>query len=188
MKFDLHSIEEAPEQSKPLLEKAEEEFGMVPNLLKEFSESPAALEGYMTLSKLLGDTAFTPVEQQLLILAISVENECHYCVAAHSMALRQQLQADDAIIDAVRNGDQLPDEKLNTLVTYVQTVVSERGFVSDETIQEFLNAGYTKRHVLEVNLAIAMKTLSNYTNHMAATPVDEPMQNETMDFQQKATA
>jgi alkylhydroperoxidase family enzyme len=44
--------------------------------------------------------------------------------------------------------------------------------MSDERIEEFLSAGYLRQHVLEVVFAVAMKTLSNYVNHMAETPVD----------------
>jgi len=182
MDLKLHSIDEAPEGSKPLLKKAQEGFGMIPNLLKVFAESPAVTEGYLKLNELLEQTDFSPEEQQLLLLAVSVKNECHYCVAAHSTHLRNQLNIDDEIIDAVRNNVSVPDNKLNALVTYTQTVVEKRGFVSEEDMQAFLNAGYSKRHLLEVNLAVAMKTLSNYTNHIARTPVDEPFEAEKLDF------
>ncbi|MFH5885837.1 carboxymuconolactone decarboxylase family protein [Halalkalibaculum sp. DA3122] len=182
MNFTIYNTDNAPEESKPFLEAAREKFGFLPNLLGEFAESPALLEGYLKLNEIVGKTDFTPKEQQLAILAVSVENKCHYCTAVHSTILRNQINADDEIVDAVRNGDPLPDSKLNALVTYVKRSVQKRGFVEESDLQAFLDAGYSKRQALEVNLVIALKTMSNYTNHLAVTPVDEPFEPEKVEF------
>lgn len=182
MDFDIYTTENAPEESKPLLNAAKNNFGFVPNLLGEFAESPAVLEGYLKLNEIIGKTEFTPKEQQLAILAVSIENNCHYCSAVHSTILRNQLNVDDQIVDAVRNGDTLADKKLSALVNYVRKTVADRGFVDESNLQVFLNAGYSKRQALEVNLIIALKTISNYTNHLASTPLDEAFQPEKLEF------
>lgn len=182
MSFTIYNTENAPEQSQPLLKAAKEKFGFLPNLLGEFAESPAVLEGYLKLDEIVGKTDFTPKEQQLAILAVSVENKCHYCTAVHSTILRNQIGADDQIVDAVRNGDPLPDSKLNGLVTYVRNAVQTRGFVEDSDLQAFLDAGYSKQQALEVNLIIALETISNYTNHLAETPLDEAFEPEKVEF------
>lgn len=182
MDFTIYSTDNAPEESKPLLNAAKENFGFVPNLLGEFAESPATLEGYLTLNEIVGKTDFSPKEQQLAILAVSIENKCHYCSAIHSTILKNQLDVDESIVEAVRNGEPLVNEKLNALVTFVRKLVSQRGFVDEADIQAFVDAGYTKRHVLELNLIIALKTISNYTNHLANTPLDEPFQPEKLEF------
>lgn len=182
MDFTIYTTENAPEESKPLLSAAKENFGFVPNLLGEFAESPAVLEGYLKLNEIVGKTDFTPQEQQLAILAVSIENKCHYCSAIHSTILRNQLNVDDGIVDAVRNSETVPDEKLDALVTYAKKAVEKRGFVDDSDIQAFLDAGYSKRQALEINLIIALKTISNYTNHIADTPVDEAFEAEKLEF------
>lgn len=94
-----------------------------------------------------------------------------------------QLKTDEVIVNAVRNGDPVPDTKLNALVKYTQTAVEQRGHVSDENIQAFLDAGYTKQNMLEINLIIALKTISNYTNHIAGTPLDDAFQPEKIEFE-----
>jgi len=182
MNFPIHNIDNAPEDAKRLLKAAKENFGFVPNLLGEFAEAPAVLEGYLTLNEIVGKTDFSPVEQQLAILAVSIENKCHYCSAIHSTILKNQLDVDEAIVNAVRNGDPVPDEKLNALVTYVIKAVNRRGFVEEEDLQAFIEAGYSKRNLLEVNLIIALKTISNYTNHLADTPLDEAFEAEKVEF------
>ncbi|MEX0843959.1 MAG: carboxymuconolactone decarboxylase family protein [Balneolaceae bacterium] len=183
MDFKIYNTENAPDKSQPLLSAAKENFGFVPNLLGEFAEAPAALEAYLKLNEIVGKTSFSPKEQQLAILAVSIENECNYCSAIHSTVLKNQLKVDGSIVNAVRNGEQVPDEKLNSLVTYVRTVVEKRGHVSESDLQAFIDAGYTKQNVLEVNIIVALKTISNYTNHIADTPLDEAFQAESIEFQ-----
>jgi len=183
MNFTIYNSENAPEDSKPLLNAAKEKFGFVPNLLGEFAEAPAVLEGYLKLDEIVGKTSFSPKEQQLAILAVSIENECHYCSAIHSTILKNQLKTEEGIVNAVRNNDPLPDAKLNALVNYTKKAVENRGHLSDSDIQEFLDAGYTKQNVLEINLIIALKTISNYTNHVADTPLDDAFQPEKIEFE-----
>jgi len=182
MNFTIYNTDNAPEKSKPLLNAAKESFGFVPNLLGEFAEAPAVLEGYLKLNEIIGKTSFTAQEQQLAILTVSIENECHYCSAIHSTILKNELNVDEQIVNAVRNGEPVPHEKFNALVSYVRSAVEKRGFVDDSEIESFTDAGYTKQNVLEVNLIIALKTISNYTNHIAKTPLDQPFLSEKVEF------
>ncbi|MDR9418081.1 carboxymuconolactone decarboxylase family protein [Gracilimonas sp.] len=183
MNFTIYNEENAPEDAKPFLKGAKEKFGFVPNLLGEFAEAPAVLEGYLKLDEIIGKTDFTPQEQQLAILAVSIENECHYCSAIHSTVLKNQLNTDENIVNSVRNGDPLPDAKLNALVNYTRKAVEKRGHVSEGDLEAFLSAGYSKKNALEINLIIALKTISNYTNHLADTPLDEAFQPEAIEFE-----
>jgi alkylhydroperoxidase family enzyme len=48
-----------------------------------------------------------------------------------------------------------------------------RGRPSAHDLEQFLTAGYTELFVLEIILAIAVKTISNYSNHLFDTPLDE---------------
>lgn len=72
MDFKIYNTKNSPEESQPLLKAAKENFGFVPNLLGEFVEAPAVLEGYLTLNEIVGKTDFSPKEQQLTILAVSI--------------------------------------------------------------------------------------------------------------------
>jgi AhpD family alkylhydroperoxidase len=113
----------------------------------------------------------SPVEQQLMMLAISHENGCEYCMAAHS-TVADMVGMSKAVLTALRSGNILPSTKLDALRSFVVDVVRSRGRVSDHRIEEFLKAGYSRQNVLEVVFAVAMKTLSNYANHVAETPLD----------------
>ena len=78
--------------------------------------------------------------------------------------------------DALRDETPLPNDRLESLRTFTLQVVRQRGNVTDDQVAAFLDAGYTKRQILEVILGVAQKVMSNYTNHLAKTPVDKPMQ------------
>lgn len=168
--FKVHTKDSAPDP-KPL-EMAEEAFGFAPNLIGVLAEAPVAAKAYLQLGQLLGESSFDPVEQQVVLLTVSFENGCEYCMGAHS-AVAKMNEADDAVIEALREGKALPDERLEALHRFTRAVVRERGWVGDDDLQSFLDAGFEKAQVLEVLVGVAMKTLSNYTNHIAETPLDE---------------
>lgn len=169
--FTVHDKASAPEAATDTLAGAEKAFGFIPNLLGVFAESPAALKAYLTLGELFGNTSFSETERQVVLLAISRFNDCRYCVAAHStIAGMQNVPAD--VVDAIRNDTPIADPRLETLRSFTTAMVDNRGWVSDDDVAAFVAAGYTKANVLDVILATSFKTLSNYTNHIAETPLD----------------
>lgn len=171
MKFQVHTIDTAPEGAKQDLQAAKSAFGFVPNLLGVLAEAPIALKAYIELTGLLEKASLDAVEQQLMMLAGSFANECAYCMAAHSTSAKM-VKMPAPMLEALRAGHTLSDPKLEALRSFTVDIVNSRGRVSDDRIQEFLSAGYTQKNVLEVVFAVAMKTLSNYANHLAETPVD----------------
>lgn len=174
--FDIHTIESAPEASKPLLEKSNAAFGRIPGLHGTMAEAPALLEGYQILHKLFAEsTSFDKDELTVVWQTINVEHSCHYCVPAHT-GIAKMMGVDDAISEALRNETPLPTSRLEALRTFTLAMVRGRGFVSDAEVQAFLDAGFTRQQILEVVLGISQKVMSNYTNHLAQTPVDQVMQ------------
>ncbi|MEO0337271.1 MAG: carboxymuconolactone decarboxylase family protein, partial [Pseudomonadota bacterium] len=102
-------------------------------------------------------------------------NNCHYCMAAHS-TVAKMVGLPDHILEALRKGGELDDPKLNALATFTRRVVQDRGWVKDEDVQKFLDAGYTQANIYDVILGVAHKTISNYVNHIFQTPVDDAFQ------------
>jgi len=170
--FNIYNELDAPEASKATLEKLKKGYGFVPNLLGALAESNPALTSYLDLGKKLSESSFTPQEQQLLFLTISYENECSYCMAAHTAGAKRAKLPDEEI-NSLRLGESLEDSKLNTLANFARLMFQKRGWVDEKDIDDFLNAGYTKANIFDVIIALAMKTLSNYTNHIVDTTLDE---------------
>ncbi len=172
-KFTMHTPETAPEASRPWLTEARKSFGFIPNIFAGLAESPAALSGYRALSDLLAKTRLSPVEQQVVALSVSIENECEYCVGAHSVIAKNTAKVPAPIIEALRSGGKLPDPKLHALATFTRHAVRKRGWVDDATVKAVTQAGYDHGQLLDVMLVISMKTLSNYANHLMGTTLDK---------------
>jgi len=177
--FKVHTIESAPEASKPMLEASVKGFGMLPNLHGVMAESPAMLEAYKTIHGIFSTkTAFDAEELTVIWQTINVENECHYCVPAHT-GIAHSMKVDATITEALRNKTALPTAKLQALHNMTLTVIKERGIVSEEQMKTFTDAGYSTKHYLEILIGYAQKIMSNYTNHAAQTEVDAPFQKFT---------
>ncbi|QSP95668.1 carboxymuconolactone decarboxylase family protein [Marinobacter salinisoli] len=171
--FTLHNSDSAPEQSKPLLEKSQQAFGMIPNLHAVMAEAPGLLDGYQKLHELVLANSFDNDETTVVWQTINVEHACHYCVPAHT-GIAKSMKVSDEITDALRDETPLPSEKLEALRTFTLAVVRKRGEVNKEDLDAFYAAGYGKRQVLDIILVLSQKVMSNYVNHIAETPVDEP--------------
>lgn len=173
--FKLHDKASAPEDSKPLLEGSEKSFGMIPNLHAVMAEAPGLLKAYQDIHELFVNSSFDKNELTVVWQTINVYHDCHYCVPAHT-AIAKQMGADDAITENIRAGKSLDDSKLQALREFTLTMLDKRGQASESDLNAFFDAGFSNRQALEVVLGIAQKTMSNYTNAITGTPVDEPFQ------------
>lgn len=170
--FVFHTPETAREPAAASLAAIKQRLGFVPNLYAGLAEAPAALQGYLTLAEIYGKTSLSAPEQQVVLLAISAENGCDFCVAAHSMLAQKVARLDEANLSALRQGAALPDARLNALANFARAVVRERGDVQGPALEAFLAAGFSQAQVLEVILGASLKTLSNYGNHVLGTALN----------------
>lgn len=169
--FKIHNLETAPEGSKPMLEKSLKSFGMIPGLHGVLAESPQILEAYNMLHQQFVNSSFNNNELTVVWQTINVENACHYCVPAHT-GIAAMMKVDPEITEALRNETKMPTEKLQALHEMTLLIVRKRGNVSEEDLATFYAAGYNQRNVLDIILGLSQKVISNYTNHIADTPVD----------------
>jgi len=171
MTLPVHTIDSAPDKARPTLEAAHKGYGFVPNLLGVMASAPALAKAYPTLAALFDESAFDATERQVVLLTASAENGCGYCMAAHSVIAGMQKVPED-VVAALRDGQPIADPKLEALRRFTASVVTKRGRPSESDKQAFLDAGYAVGQMLDVALGVGLKTLSNYTNHLADTPLD----------------
>lgn len=171
--FTRHTDHTAPEGAAAVLTKVKERYGFIPNLAAYVAEAPGVLGAVLNLSQSFDNTSLTPQEQQVVLLTVSALNGCPYCKTVHT-ALGRMAEIDAATLKAVIAFEPLPDRKLSALRDFTRKLVEERGWVREEDVRAFLDRGYTKAQVFEVVMGVAMKTLTNYCNHLAgATPNPE---------------
>lgn len=173
--FTLHTIESAPVKSKAILEQSVKQNGMLPNLHAVMADAPRLLEGYQTLHKLFMDSSFNAEELTVVWQSINVEHNCTYCVPAHT-GIAHAMKVDVALTEALRNEAAMPTEKLQVLRDTTLSIVRNRGVISEQEMATFFAAGYAQQQLLEIVLGLSQKVMSNYTNHLAQTPLDKPFQ------------
>jgi len=170
-KFPIHTLETAPEKSKTLVEQSIKNNGMLPNLHAVMAEAPGLLEGYQVLHKLFTESSFNAEELTVVWQTINVEHQCGYCVPAHT-GIAHMMNVDPALTQALRNGAAMTSEKLQVLHDTTLAMIRSRGNLAEEEMNKFFAAGFTQRQMLDIVLGMAQKVMSNYTNHLAQTPVD----------------
>lgn len=173
--FSIHTEATAPEPSKLLLEQAKKNLGMIPNLERVMAESPALLEGYVHLWELFDTTSLSPIERQVVYQTANFENQCEYCVPWHTK-LAQIAGMSPHEIEALRQGAELEDPKLESLRRFTKSLILNRGKIAEAELKAFFAVGYSAQQALEVILGIAVKTMSNYTNSIAGTPLDRAVE------------
>jgi uncharacterized peroxidase-related enzyme len=164
--FTQHSDTTAPQGAAEVLSKVKERYGFIPNLAAYVAESPLVLDAVMNLVGAFERVSLTPQEQQIVLLTVSALNGCSYCRTVHT-ALGRMAEVDARTLKATIAFEPLPDRKLNALREFTRKVVEEKGWVKESDVQAFLAAGYTRAQVFEVVMGVAMKTLTNYSNHLA---------------------
>lgn len=174
IKAPLKEKDEADSKAKKLFERSEKELKMIPNLYKAMANAPEILQAYMDGDKNFRENSgFTPTEQEVILLIISYENGCEYCMAAHSTMADFYSNVPREVTNAIREDKPIEDKKLGALAGMTREMLLSRGRPKSSAVEDFLNAGYSEKQLLDIVLAISVKTLSNYTNHLFNTPVDK---------------
>lgn len=147
-------------------------LGVVPNLMRTFAQSPAALEAYLGFSGILAKGVLPAAVREQLALAIGEANECEYCLSAHTLLGTGAGLSPDAILAARRGG--AVDAKVSALLQFARAVVEARGKVSDNQLALVRAVGATDAEIVEVVANVALNVLTNYMNNVAQTVVDFP--------------
>jgi uncharacterized peroxidase-related enzyme len=155
------------------LAQVETSLGMVPNLYATLENAPVALDGLFGLRKTLSRGRLTARQSEIVALAVGQENECRYCLSAHT-ARSKKVGLSDADALKARSGDG-DDPFERALASFAKTIVRKRGHLSDEEIENARKAGIDEGLVMEIVANVALNTLTNYVNEVADTEIDFPV-------------
>jgi uncharacterized peroxidase-related enzyme len=170
----IHQInpQSATGKAKELLDAVQSKLGLVPNMTRAMANSPAVLDGYLSLSGALSKGVLSAKSREQIALAVAQTNDCDYCLAAHSAIGKMVGLSDDQILDS-RRGTSV-DPKTYAIIQFARLVVDERGHVSDTNIAQVRAAGLDDGAIAEVVANVALNIFTNYFNHVAATEIDFP--------------
>lgn len=160
--------------TQAIFDTTQKTLGFVPNMYKTMGENPALLDTYIYgYNSFRANSGFDSIEQEVVFLTVAYENNCEYCTAAHSFIADKMSKVPVDVTNAIREGKQITNTKLAALSELTRSLTVNRGNVEQEEINAFLSVGYTEAHVLGIIAGIAVKTISNYSNHNTNPVLDD---------------
>lgn len=154
--------------ARPILDAVRSKLGRVPNIVRTLANSPAALRGYLGLSEALTGGSFSAAERETVALAVGHAHACGYCLSVHTLMAKGAGLSPDSVI-AARQGEGSP------LAAFACKVTTSRAMLSDREIDDARATGLSGAQMIEVIAHVALNTLTNYVNHIAATEIDFPV-------------
>lgn len=168
--FPIHTIDTAPEESRETLREVKETLGMIPNLAAGMAESPTLVRAFFAVREAYTHGTLSPIEIQVLSLTNAFENGCEWCMAFHSAAALKAGLSKDALT-ALRAGRGPEDPRLGALSDLSRTMVKNRGQVSEQDLEAFYAAGFTRAQALEVVLGAGFSVMANFSGHLVHAPL-----------------
>ena len=176
--FTVHTIESAPEKSKPTLQGMKQKFGFLPNIMGTMAENPTLLNGFTGAFGSFHSGSFNEAEKQVLLLTNAVFFKAPWTIAAHSaFALLDGLSESE--VKALRDGKLPEDPKYAALSQLSKAVLANRGNVTEADIEVFTSVGYSRAQIFEVVLGVGISTITATITNLAGTPIDDPFKAQT---------
>jgi uncharacterized peroxidase-related enzyme len=169
--FNVPTRDNVNEQNKQIFDDLESKLGFVPNIYATYAYSDHAPARYLTFSN--GKTSLNNREKEAINLAVSQINGCVYCQAAHTQLGKMNGFSEEETIE-LRQGRASFDPKLDALAKLVKSIAENRGNITDEELERFFNAGYTKENLVDVIVNIGEKATTNFLHNVTKIPVDFP--------------
>jgi uncharacterized peroxidase-related enzyme len=166
--------DEATGKTKELFNAIQGKLGIVPNMMRTMGNSPALLEGYLTLSGALAHGKLGAKTGELLALAISEKNNCDYCLSAHTYIGEKLVHIDADTLTNARSANS-NDAKTTAALKFATVLTAKQGLVSDADVEAVKTAGFTDGEIGEIVGHVALNVLTNYFNNTANTEIDFPV-------------
>ena len=172
-RYPIHTIESAPEPSRPALEGLQQNFGRIPNLAATMATAPPLINSFVAAFANFHGSSFDDADKQVLLLTNAVTNRCAWAVAFHStLALGAGVPADD--VTSIRDGALPSTPRLVALSRLTRTIIEQRGHLADDDVDQFVAAGFNDTDVLEVIAGVAVSTMANYAGNVTHPPLEDP--------------
>lgn len=163
--FPDHTLESAPAASRRSMEATIRHLGQLPQAVARQASSPELLDGFLKLSASFERTTLEPLARETVVMTVATRNGCEICIEMHTGKLKS-FDADEAVIEALREQKPVPDENLEAVRQFTLAVLETAGGVDDDTLHAFLSHGYTPRNALEVVMGIGTYTMSTLANRL----------------------
>jgi len=170
--FTIPTRENVSETNQAIFDNLKNALGFVPNIYAAMANSDNALKSYLDFSN--AKTSFSKKEKEVIDLAVSEVNGCHYCQAAHTAIAKMNGFTEEQIIE-LRKGNASWDTKLDVLSKTSKSISEKRGKIDATTTENFYAAGYTKAHLVDLVVAIGIISITNTFHNVTDVAIDFPL-------------
>ena len=173
VEFRVPSYEEVSPEAKIVFDQFIKLTGKMPNLYATIGYSGNALSSYMTFVQAQAKGTFHGKDREAVYLIVSKFNGCEYCQASHThSAIKFGWKVEETIL--LRAG-KFPEEKWQVLYRVIESVIENKGEVSNELLKEFFALGYNEAALMDLMALIIAMTFTNYVYRLTKIPIDFPL-------------
>ncbi|PPD02879.1 MAG: peroxidase [Methylobacter sp.] len=166
------SNDSANNEQRDLFEAIQGQLGAVPNFLRVFAHSPAALKAFLGLYHIANNGTLDATTRERIALALAQQNQCEYCLSAHT-AIGRKAGLNEAEIEANRAGGS-QDAKAAVAVNFARALVEHKGEVTNAELQAMRDAGFSESDIVEVITHVGMNLLTNILGKTSRVDIDFP--------------
>lgn len=166
--LDLPMMDPLPEATQKYFDVCLDKLGMVPNVLRAYAFDEVKLNTFTALYNdlMLGDSALSKLEREMIAVAVSAVNKCFYCLVAHGAAVRD-LSGDPALGEALVMNYKVADitDKQRAMLDFAVQLTRESASVEERDRQALRDVGFTDRDIWDI---ASVAAFFNMTNRVAS--------------------
>jgi len=170
--FTVPTREEVSETNQAIFDNLKGALSFVPNIYAAMAHSDHALKSYLDFSNT--KTSFSKKEKEVIDLAVSEVNGCHYCQSAHTAIAKMNGFNDEQILE-LRKGGASWDPKLDVLSKTSKSISEKRGKIDATEVENFYAAGYTKANLVDLVVAVGIISITNTFHNVTDVAIDFPL-------------
>ncbi len=163
-RFPVPRIDELPADIHERVLAVQEKSGFVPNVFLALAHRPDEFRAFFAYNDALmeKDGGLTKAEREMIVVATSAANQCHYCVVSHGAVLRIRAKNPliaDQIANNYRKADITPRER--AMLDFAVKVARDAAETSDSDFQTLAGHGFSDEDIWDIAAIAAFFALSN---------------------------
>ncbi len=176
-RFPVPELSDLPDDIRQLIDAVQEKSGFIPNVFLALAHRPDEFRAFFAGHDALMDKTegLSKAEREMIVVATSATNDCLYCVVAHGAILRIRAK-NPLIADQVAINPWKADlsDRERAIVDFGLRVAGDSASVSDETIDDMRDKGFTDDEIWDIGAIAAFFAMSNrLANLTSMRPNDE---------------
>ncbi len=170
----VHTLEDAPEGSRPALERQSRRVGKTLNVFGTMAHAPALIGLYDAAETVLAErSSLDAPTREALHLTVAAVNDCAYCQAAYTGAVKREGFSTEQALE-IRRGRVEGEPATSALLAVAREIADRRGHVEEATWQAALDIGWSPAELLDAYAEVVRTVLTNWLNHLNGTELDLP--------------